>query len=301
VRAARSSRVIVVTGASSGIGRATALAVAERGDHVAVVGRNPGRTRSVAAEAGGEAYVADFDRLADVHALADALLARYDRIDVLAGNAGGLISEWALTADGHERTLQSNVLAPFLLTQLLLPRLTSTAALPDVTPGSVRVLATASMANRWGRLRLDDLEWAERPYRRGWPVYAAAKLAVIMWVRELADRIAGTGVDAFSMHPGMVATSFGGTSRLVRLGNTLLGGHWGRSALSGAAPLIAFSSTLPMDAPSGTYFSRFDPFGHTAAQASDAALRAELFDLLARLTRSAGDGSASGTSAPAAR
>ncbi|GAA4165185.1 SDR family oxidoreductase [Gryllotalpicola daejeonensis] len=277
-------RVIVVTGASSGIGRETARAVAERGDHVAVVGRNPERTHSVARECDGEAYVADFDRFDDVRMLGEQLLARYDRIDVLVGNAGGLISEWKLTADGHERTLQSNVLSPFLLTQLLLPRLQATAALADSAPGTVRVLATASMANQWGKLALDDLEWAERPYRRGWPVYAAAKLAVVMWIRELAERLTGTGVDAYSVHPGTVATSFGGTSRLVRFGNAVLGGHWGRSALSGAEPLIAFSSTLPMQAPSGTYFSRFRPFGGTGAQAADPALRRELFDLLAELT-----------------
>jgi NAD(P)-dependent dehydrogenase (short-subunit alcohol dehydrogenase family) len=277
-------RVIVVTGASSGIGRATALAVAERGDHVAVVGRHPQRTRAVAADAGGEAYVADFDRLEDVRMLAGQLLERYDRIDVLANNAGGLLSEWELTTDGHERTLQSNVLAPVLLTRLLRPRLEATAALPRVAPGTVRVLASASMANVWGRLRLDDLEWAERPYRRGWAAYGTAKLAVIMWIRELADRLDGTGVEAYSVHPGTVATSFGATSRLVRLGTTVLLGHWGRSALSGAAPLIALSSTLPTDAPSGTYFSRFRPAGRTAAQAADAELRRELYALLERLT-----------------
>jgi NAD(P)-dependent dehydrogenase (short-subunit alcohol dehydrogenase family) len=279
-----SSRIVVVTGASSGIGRETARAVAARGDRVAVVGRNAERTRSVAAEAGGEAYVADFDRLDDVRELAAALLERYERIDVLVNNAGGLVSEWELTADGHERTLQSNVLAPFLLTQLLLPRLEATAALPETAPGTVRVLATASMANQWGSLRLDDLEWAERPYRRGWPVYGTAKLAVVMWIRELAARIDGTGVDAYSVHPGMVATSFGGTSRLVRFGNAALRGHWGRSALSGAIPMIALSSTLPTDAPSGTYFSRLRAFGRTAPQASDPALGRELFDVLLQLT-----------------
>lgn len=279
-------RVVVVTGASSGIGRETALAAAARGDHVAVVGRNPERTRAVAATAGGEAYVADFDHLDQVRMLGAELLARYDRIDVLVGNAGGLVSEWELTADHHERTLQSNVIAPFLLTQLLLPRLEATATLPGAGP--VRVLATASMANRYGQIELDDLEWAERPYRRGWPVYAASKLAVVMWVRELSERLTGTGVGAYSVHPGMVATGFGGTSRLVRLGNALLAGHWGRSATSGAEPLVAFSSTFPIDVPSGTYFSRFRPFGPVARQAADPELRRDLFEWLERVTRVTG-------------
>lgn len=277
-------RVIVITGASSGIGRAAARVIGERGDHVVAVGRHAERTRASAAEAGGEAYVCDFDRFDDVRMLAAQLLDRYDRIDVLANNAGGLVSEWALTADGHERTLQSNVLSPFLLTQLLLPRLTATAARGDVAPGTVRVVSTASMANVWGRVQPGDLEWAERPYRRGWPVYGTAKLAVIMWMRELADRLRGTGVSAYSVHPGAVATSFGATSRLVGFGNAVLGGHWGRSALSGAEPLIAFSSTLPMNGPSGTYFSRFKPFGATARQAEDASQRRALFDLFAEIT-----------------
>jgi NAD(P)-dependent dehydrogenase (short-subunit alcohol dehydrogenase family) len=297
-------RTVVVTGASSGIGRAAAIAIAARGDRVAVVGRNPERTRAVAHEAGGEAFVADFDRLADVRALAERLLARYERIDVLANNAGGIVSERALTVDGHERTFQSNVLAPFLLTRLLLPRLIATAARDDVAPGTVRVLATASLANRWGRLRLDDLEWAARPYRRGWPVYGTAKLEVIMLIRELAERLTGTGVQAYAIHPGAVATGFGDASRLVRLGNILLGGHWGRSAASGAAPLVAFSGTERMPAPSGTYFSRFRPSGAVAPQARDARLRRELFEecrRLTELTTSAGGGSASGSAAPAAR
>ncbi|MFC4245307.1 SDR family NAD(P)-dependent oxidoreductase [Gryllotalpicola reticulitermitis] len=279
-----SQRVIVITGASSGIGRETAREVAARGDHAVVVGRNPERTRASAAAAGGEAYVCDFDRFDDVRMLAAQLLDRYDRIDVLINNAGGLISEWQLTPDGHERTLQSNVLSPFLLTQLLAPRMAETAARDDVAPGTVRIIATSSMANQWGRVRLDDLEWAERPYLRGWPVYGSAKLAVIMWIRELADRLRDLGVTAYSVHPGMVATSFGSTSRLVHLGNTLLRGHWGRGPLSGAEPLIAFSSTLPMNGPTGTYFSRFSAFGGTAAQANDLGLRRELFQLLGDIT-----------------
>ncbi|HEY0248517.1 MAG TPA: SDR family NAD(P)-dependent oxidoreductase [Gryllotalpicola sp.] len=299
-----SERVVVITGASSGIGRAAAITVAARGDRVAVVGRNPERTRAVAHEAGAEAFLADFDRLDEVRALAAQLLERYERIDVLAGNAGGLVSERELTADGHERTFQSNVLAPFLLTQLLLPRLEATAARGDVMPGTVRVLATASMANQWGRLRIDDLDWARRPYQGGWPAYGTAKLAVIMWVRELAERLTGTGVDAFSVHPGTVGTSFGAGSGLIGFANALLGGRWGRSAASGAAPLIQLTGTRPVGAPSGTYFSRFHPRGRTAPLAQNAQARRELFDALlglAGLTTPEGGGSASGTSAPAAR
>jgi NAD(P)-dependent dehydrogenase (short-subunit alcohol dehydrogenase family) len=278
-------RVIVITGASSGLGREAARVIGERGDHVAVVGRNAERTKAAAADAGGEAYLADFDRLDDVRALASALLGRYDRIDVLANNAGGLVSEWALTADGHERTFQSNVLAPFLLTELLRPRLIATAADADVaTP--VRVLATASVGNLMGGLRLDDLEWAERPYRRGWQPYGAAKLAVILWVRELAARLQGTGVEAYSFHPGMVATGFGGTSRLIGFANRWLGSHWARTPLSGAAPLIAYSSTLPMNGPSGSYFSRFTHEGPTLPASHDPELRARLSELLEELAGS---------------
>ncbi|WP_155865029.1 SDR family NAD(P)-dependent oxidoreductase [Gryllotalpicola ginsengisoli] len=302
-------RVVVITGASSGIGRAAAIALAARGARVAVVGRNPERTRAAAHEAGAEPFVADFDRLDDVRALADALLARYDRIDVLANNAGGLVAQRALTADGHERTFQSNVLAPFLLTELLLPRLAETAARDDVPEGGVRVLATASMANRWGRLRLDDLDWAQRPYQGGWPAYAAAKLAVVMWIRELAERLTGTGVEAFSVHPGVVATNFGDTSWLLKLGNAVLFHHVGRSAASGAAPLVALAGAERVAAVSGSYFSRFRAAGAVGAQALDPRLRRQLFDELQRLadvttpdlTTPEADGDSTGTAAPAAR
>ncbi|MHB1235687.1 MAG: SDR family NAD(P)-dependent oxidoreductase, partial [Microbacteriaceae bacterium] len=130
-------RTIVITGASSGIGRAAALALAGPGVELAIVGRHPERTRAVAAAVNGTPFLADYDRLDDVRALADALLARYPRIDVLANNAGGLISKHALTVDGFERTFQSNHLAPFLLTNLLLPRLVA---------GGGRVVSTASVA-----------------------------------------------------------------------------------------------------------------------------------------------------------
>ncbi|HEX4402691.1 MAG TPA: SDR family NAD(P)-dependent oxidoreductase [Galbitalea sp.] len=112
-------KTIVITGASSGLGAIAARELAHQGWDVAVVGRNPERTKAVATAVGGTPFLADYDRLDDVRALANALLTKYPNIDVLANNAGGLVGKRGTTADGHERTFQHNHLAPFLLTGLL--------------------------------------------------------------------------------------------------------------------------------------------------------------------------------------
>ena len=277
-------RVVVITGASSGIGAVTAERLSEEGAHVAVVGRNPERTRAVAERVGGEAYLADFDRLDDVRALATALLTRYDHIDVLANNAGGLVSRRGETVDGHERTIQSNHLAPFLLTRLLLPRLIATAARSE--DADVRVVATASVANRFGQLRLDDLDWRRRPWLGGWRAYGTAKLATILFVRELAERLTGTGVRAYAVHPGVVVTGFGADSLLVRLGNTVTGGRYGISAAEGAVPLLALTGSAPVGAPSGTYFQRLRANDAVNRQADDPRLGRDLWELSAQLVGS---------------
>lgn len=273
-----SRRVIVLTGGSSGIGASAADVLAAQGAHIAVVGRNRERTTAVAQRVGGESFLADYDHLDDVRVLADRLLARYDRIDVLANNAGGLISRRAMTVDGHERTFQTNHLAPFLLTNLLLPRLIENAA-----DASVRVVSTASMANLFGRLRLDDVDWQKRAWLGGWRAYGSAKLANILFIRELAERATGTGIEAFSFHPGTVVTSFGATSPLIRFGNLVTGGRYGISAERGAMPLIALAGPAPVGAPSGTYFDRMTPNGKVSARARDPQLARDLWALSARL------------------
>ncbi|WP_348787096.1 SDR family NAD(P)-dependent oxidoreductase [Leifsonia sp. NPDC080035] len=270
-------RTVVVTGASSGIGAVAAARLAESGDEVAVVGRNPERTRAVAERAGATPFLADFERLDDVRALAAALLERYETIDVLANNAGGLYSRRELTADGHERTIQTNHLAPFLLTHLLRPRLEETAA----RGRDVRVVSTASLANRFGKLRLDDLDWERRPWRGGWQAYGTAKLATILFAAELGERLTGTGVTAYSFHPGTVVTSFGATSPLIRFGNAVTGGRYGVGPEKGAAPLLHLAGPVPVGAPSGTYFDRFRANGAMAAQARDAQLGRDLWALTA--------------------
>lgn len=259
-------RTVVITGASSGIGREAASELAARGAGVAVVGRDRARTTAVAEAVGGHPFLADFDRLDDVRRLADDLIARFDTIDVLANNAGGLIPKRAITIDGHERTLQLNHLAPFLLTGLLMPTLVRSGA---------RVVSTSSVANRFGHVRLDDLDRARRPWLGGWPAYGTAKLATILFTRELARR--QPQLSAFSFHPGFVETGFGEGAPLMTIVRLLSGGSYGISAGAGAVPLVQLASIADAGAPSGTYFDTLTPDGDANRQAADDTLARELW------------------------
>ncbi len=263
-------KTVVITGASSGIGANAAGRLAAAGWDVAVVGRNPQRTAAVADAVGATPFIADYDRLDEVRQLAAVLADRYERIDVLANNAGGLIAKRALSADGHEKTFQHNHLAPFLLTNLLLPTLTASAA---------RVIGTASFFNTFGRLRLDDLDWSARPWRGGWRAYGTSKIATILFARELAVR---TGLESYSFHPGYVATSFGTDSALVRFSNFLSRGTLGMSAEQGATPLVHLVSD-ELEEPNGTYFDQLKPFGAVQESAEQSGVAAALWDESARL------------------
>jgi len=273
-------RTMIVTGASSGIGAAAAKALGSRGAAVAVIGRNGDRTRTVADAAGGDAFVADFASFPSVRELADRLLDRYETIDVLANNAGGLVSKRTITVDGHEQTIQVNHLSPFLLTKLLLPRMRATAA----SGRPVRVIATSSGANMSNGIRLDDLDWRRRRWMGGWRAYGAAKAANILFTRELARRTEGTGIAAYAFHPGFVMTGFGADSRLMKIGGVIGYSRVARTPEAGAAPLVHLASVSGEPAPSGTYFDGLIPNGRAGKQATDDALAASLWDLSERLT-----------------
>ena len=210
-------KVCVVTGATSGIGKAVATAVARLGATVVLVGRDRRRTEAAAAEIGSvsaskpRTEIADFASLEQVRALA-ARLAGLERIDVLINNAGLVSGERRMTPDGIEHVFAVNHLAPFLLTSLLLPKLTASAP--------ARVVTVTSDAHSAARLDLADLNlesgWDS------WRAYANSKLANIMFTRELARRLDGTGVTANCAHPGVVRTGFGRDARpLLRLGITI--------------------------------------------------------------------------------
>jgi len=196
-------RTIVVTGASSGIGLAAAEQLARLGAELVLVGRDPARLDAAGARvraARGPGAVTplrcDFGRLADVRALGGELLARCPRIFALVNNAGGASLRRQVTADGLERTLAVNHLAPYLLTRLLLDRLRESA--PS------RIVTVASEGHHRGDLDLQDLQ-LERGYRM-MRAYGRSKLCNILFTRELARRLAGSGVTANCLHPGVVAT-----------------------------------------------------------------------------------------------
>jgi len=266
-------RIVVITGASSGIGAAAARQFTAAGATVVPIGRSVTRTAAIAAELGVEPLRADFARLDDVRRVADALLRRCPRIDVLANNAGALFPRREITVDGHETSLQVNHLAPFLLTTLLLPRLRDSAA---------RVVTTSSLGNRFGRLRMDDLEWERRRYGGGWIAYSTTKLMNVLFTRELARR---TGIWAACFNPGGVATNFAAGTRPARL--LELGGLRRRlsiSAADGARPLVWLAGAPDVTSYHGTYFDRFHPNAKVNPQADDPALAKLLWDRSADLT-----------------
>lgn len=259
--------VALVTGATDGIGRATAEALARRGLRILVHGRDAARARAVAdaiVAAGGDArpVVADLASLGDVARLAAELRAGEPRLDVLVNNAGVAFRGGTrhLTADGFERTFGVNHLAHFLLTRALLPLLEATgraraggAGGAAGAPDPARVVTVASELHARGRMDWDDLQ-GERRYAGG-TAYAQSKLANVLFARALARRADPAVLVSHALHPGVVRTkllregfgSGGGmdpargaaTSVLVAVGDEagrMTGGYWAREALASAAP-----------------------------------------------------------------
>jgi NAD(P)-dependent dehydrogenase (short-subunit alcohol dehydrogenase family) len=237
-------RVAVVTGASSGIGLYTALGLARAGVRVVMTGRNReriGRARDfVAARVSGaeiETALADFASLAAVRGLAGEILSRHQRLDVLVNNAGLLAPGYRLSEDGYEMTFAVNHLAPFLLTDLLLDRLKASAP--------ARIVTVSSRAHRGHRIDLATITGSQ-----DWSMmkaYGRSKLCNILFTRELARRLEGSGVTAMCLHPGLVATGFGHRGGLVELG-WRLGRPFMISAERGAETSI-FLATVPEPAP----------------------------------------------------
>ena len=270
--------VCVVTGATSGIGRAAATALAKLGATVVMVGRDRGRTEAAAAQIAAvtasppRTEIADLASLEQVRGLAGRL-AGLERIDVLINNAGLVLGERRLTPDGLEHVFALNHLAPFLLTNLLLPTLTASAP--------ARVITVTSDAHSAARLDLTDpnLEhgWDS------WRSYANSKLANILFTRELARRLDGTGVTANCAHPGVVRTGFGRESRpLLKLGITIARPFM-LSPERGADTIVYLASSPDVAGQTGGYYVKRQRREPSAAARDDTAAR-ELWELSERMT-----------------
>ncbi len=258
----------MVTGASSGIGLAAAIELACRGDQVVLVGRDSARLHAAAEqvrEAAGElpeVFRADFAVLDDVRALAERLRSAYDRIDVLANNAGAIVLQPTTTVDGYELSIQTNHLAPYLLTNLLRDRLS-------------RIVVTASGAHRSGSLNPNDLNQPLHRYR-AMSAYGTSKQANILFTTEAARR--WRDLPTYCFHPGVVRTRFGGDSRLITFAMRLLPA---RRAEKGAETLVWLANQAPERLRSGGYYQDLR-LRQPLRKATDPQLAAQLWEASAK-------------------
>jgi NAD(P)-dependent dehydrogenase (short-subunit alcohol dehydrogenase family) len=273
-------RVCVVTGATSGIGKAIALGLARTGATLTIVGRDRARGEAAIAElraASGNADVqlalADLASQAEVRRLAGELLERLPRIHVLVNNAGIVNLRHATTPDGIESVFAVNHLAYFLLTTLLLERLRASAP--------ARIVNVASDAHRWGTIDFDDLGH-ERRYR-AMRVYGSSKLANVLFTAELARRLEGSDVTVNCLHPGAVATRLGQNNGRVATALTRVLASFFRSPEQGADTAIWLASSPDVEGMSGLYFADRRPRRPSRA-AEDTTTATRLWEVSERMT-----------------
>jgi retinol dehydrogenase-14 len=247
-------QVVVITGANAGIGREAAVALARRGATVVMTARNEvrgGRAREFVrsrSRAGDRVVLMDLDlaRLASISSFADRVLDRFDRLDVLINNAGGILSDRRETADHVEMTFGVNHLGPFYLTQLLLDRLRASAP--------ARIINTASVAHRFSIMRWADLE--STVGYNGTNAYNQSKLANVLFTLELARRLPPDEITVNCCHPGAVRSGFAssedtrGVERLV----IALARPFEVSPRRGAKPLVMLASSPKVEGISGGYW-----------------------------------------------
>jgi NAD(P)-dependent dehydrogenase (short-subunit alcohol dehydrogenase family) len=260
-------KTCLITGASSGIGLEAARTLAGLGARVLMVARDRGRGEAarqlIASDTGSpvELLLADLGYQRQVRELAVEVSRRCDRLDVLVNNAGLTLRDLVLTEDKIETTFAVNHLAPFLLTKLLQELLVASAP--------ARVVTVASDAHRSARLDLDRIE--RRQWSSGWTAYCESKLANILFTRELARRLEGTGVTATCLHPGVVRTGFGRQGPAFIRAFFKLAGLFLVSPEQGAETIVYLASAAEAAETSGAYFEKCRERQPSAAALDDRA------------------------------
>jgi len=289
-------KTVVITGATSGIGQVAAETLACMGARIIQIARDRcraqdalNRLREFAPGAAHAVFYADLARISEMKRVAAEIAAATPRIDVLINNAGAMFEHRQVTEDGLELTFALNHVAYFVLTDALRERLAASAP--------ARVVNTASDAHQSFTLEFDDLQ-SERGYRGGWwewvrhggppfKVYGRSKLCNILFTRELAHRLAGTGVTANCYHPGFVASRFGSeTAGLLSFG-IRVGKRFALTPKEGADTLIYLASAPELADVTGEYFHKRKPIAPSRAAQDDAAAR-RLWEETARLVRQTG-------------
>ena len=267
-------RVVVITGATQGIGKFTALALAKMGAEVTIVARSAERGQAVVDEIRTTTanpkiglLLADLSLMAEVRRVAGEIQARHPKIDVLVNNAGAINTTRKVTSEGLELTFSTNHLAYFLLTELLLPQLEAAG-----TPGrKARIVNVASNAHKRAKLDMDDLQ-LERGFA-AFRAYSNSKVCNLLFTFELARRLAGKNVVVNCLHPGVVATGFGRNDRsLLHLG-IMIAAPFFLTPEKGAQTSIHLASAPEVEGVTGLYFSRKKPARSTRTSLNEALAR----------------------------
>lgn len=270
---------VIITGASDGIGATAARGLNQAEYNLYLVGRNKAKTAKVANEVDAPYFTADFSQLDQVRHLAELLQRTLgdQKIDILVNNAGGLFGTHALTDDGFERTIQVDYLAPFLLTQLLMP---------NFNPGQAVVINTSSIAHQlFGHINLNDLNNSHKKYK-GTKAYGDAKLANILFANELDRRFHKDGLSAVSFHPGMIRTNFANDKKswMYRVYHTVLNKVVMQSAQEGGDTLRFFIEGTPGETwESGAYYNKRQKAKKVNPQVNDLTLQQQLWDKTQKL------------------
>jgi NAD(P)-dependent dehydrogenase (short-subunit alcohol dehydrogenase family) len=277
-------KVVVMTGATSGIGRVAAERLAHMGARLVLVARDPARAaatlarlRALAPGVAHRVHHADLSRLSEMKRVGEEIAAAEPRIDVLANNAGAIFSRRAVTAEGLERTFALNHMSYFILTAKLRDRLVAAAP--------ARIVNTASNAHRRGHVDFADLQSA-RSYSP-FAVYGTSKLCNILYTRELARRLAGQGVTANSFTPGFVATRFGDEAGGFYAAGVRLAKLFAMTPEQGAETLVYLASSPDVATVSGEFFYKLRP-GHVTAEGRDDAVAQRLWRESERIAGFAG-------------
>ena len=264
-------KTVVATGATSGIGEVAAVKLATMGARIVFVARDAQRAEvtlakleRVAPRLGHRFHIADLSLMVDTRRVGAAIVESEPRIDALINNAGAIFSQRRVTSEGLEMTFALNHMAYFVLTEALRERLVASAP--------ARIVSTASAAHAAAKFDPDDLQCAQG--YGGWKAYSRSKLDNILFTRELARRLVGSGVTANCLHPGFVASRFGDEMggwgrRLLSLGKSM----FAISPDDGADTIVHLVSAPELATVSGEYFARRKVQAPSAAARDDRAAR----------------------------